>query len=389
MRLTKIFRDFFNSERSGGISLIFVTIISLIIANSPWQEHFISFWDNEVGGHTLVHWINDLLMAVFFLLIGLELEREIYQGEISDIRRATLPIFGAIGGMLVPALIFMAINFGLPTQKGSGIPTATDIAFAVGILSLLGNRVPASLKVFLIALAIMDDLGAIIVIAIFYTGSIIYFNLLIALGIFAILIVLNRLKIHALIPYVIGGILMWYFMLHSGVHPTITGVMLAFAMPFGNGRKKTLSYRVQHALHIPVAFIILPLFALSNTAIAFGSDWYQGLLDANSIGIIIGLVFGKPIGILLFALLGVGIGLCKLPSDLKWINIFGVGILAGIGFTMSIFITLLAYDDPTLIVNSKIAILAASAIAGMLGFIVLRGTLKIKLDKKEAITIKE
>jgi NhaA family Na+:H+ antiporter len=252
---------------------------------------------------------------------------------------------------------------------------ATDIAFAIGILSLLGNRVPATLKIFLTALAVMDDLGAIMVIAIFYTASIAYTNLFIALGIFGFLLILNRLKVHNLIPYLIGGAAMWYFMLHSGVHATITGVLLAFAIPFGDGGEKSPSYILQHFLHKPVAFIILPLFALANTCIAIGGNWQSGLIHTNSLGIFAGLIIGKPLGIFLFSIIGVSLGFCALPKDLKWKNIIGAGFLGGIGFTMSIFITLLAFDNEEVINNSKIAILIASLLAGIIGFIWLRMTL--------------
>ena len=376
MRLTKLFSGFFESEKAGGLILVFVTICSLLVSNSAWQSGYITFWHTEYGGHSLVHWINDGLMTIFFLLIGLELEREIYHGELSDIRNAMLPIFGAIGGMLVPAGIFLVFNLGTVTQGGAGIPMATDIAFAIGILSLLGSRVPASLKVFLTALAVMDDLGAILVIAIFYTKDIMITNLLISTGIFGVLLILNRMKVHNLLPYLAGGAVMWYFMLHSGVHATITGVMLAFAIPFGSGGKKSPSYILQHFLHKPVAFFILPLFAMANTCMFVGESWTNGLTNSNSLGIITGLVIGKPLGIWIFSLLGVSFGLCLLPNDLKWSNILGAGFLGGIGFTMSIFITLLAFDDPDTVINSKIAIMLASLIAGITGFIFLRLTLK-------------
>jgi NhaA family Na+:H+ antiporter len=253
---------------------------------------------------------------------------------------------------------------------------ATDIAFAIGILSLLGNRVPASLKIFLTALAVMDDLGAIVVIAAFYTSTIAFANLFIALGIFGVLLILNRLKVHNLIPYLAGGAVMWYFMLHSGVHATITGVLVAFAVPFGNGDEKSPSYVLQHYLHKPVAFVILPLFAMANTCITIDTSWQSGLMQTSSLGIMLGLIIGKPLGIWLFSFIGVGLGLCVLPTDLKWKNILGAGLLGGIGFTMSIFITLLAFHDTTVINNSKIAILIASVIAGCVGFLLLRLTLK-------------
>jgi Na+:H+ antiporter, NhaA family len=380
MKLTKLYKEFFDSEKAGGLILVFVTVLSLVLANSAWQTNYINFWHFNLGGHSVVHWINDGLMTIFFLLIGLELEREIYKGELSDIKNASLPIVGALGGMLIPAGIFLVLNFGTATQAGAGIPMATDIAFAVGILSLLGNRVPASLKIFLLAVAIVDDLGAILIIAIFYTTTIVFTNLFIALGIWGLLIILNRLKVFNLIPYLIGGIAMWYFMLHSGVHATITGVLLALAIPFGNGGEKSPSYILQHLLHKPVAFLILPLFAIANTCIAIGDSWQSGLGQANSLGIIAGLLIGKPLGIVLFSFIGVGLGLCALPSDLKWKNIIGAGFLAGIGFTMSIFITLLAFDDTEIVKNSKIAILIASFIAGTIGFIFLKLTLKTQVE---------
>jgi Na+:H+ antiporter, NhaA family len=380
MKLTRLFNDFFESEKAGGLILVFVTVSSLVLANSALQTDYINFWHFNLGGHSIVHWINDGLMTIFFLLIGLELEREIYHGELSDIKNASLPIFGAIGGMLVPAGLFLLLNFGTDTQAGAGIPMATDIAFAIGILSLLGNRVPTSLKIFLIALAIMDDLGAIIVIAIFYTTSIAFVNFFIALGVFGFLLILNRQKVHNLIPYLIGGVVMWYFMLHSGVHATITGVLLAFAIPFGNGGEKSPSYILQYFLHKPVAFFILPLFAVANTCISFGDSWQSSLGQTNSLGIMAGLVIGKPLGIWLFSFIGVGLGLCALPTDLKWKNIIGAGFLGGIGFTMSIFITLLAFENADIVNNSKIAILIASLIAGAIGFFWLRFTLSKKIS---------
>lgn len=380
MKLTKLFTEFFESEKAGGILLIGCTAISLLLANFFLKENYIQLWDFQIGGHSSTHWINDGLMTIFFLLIGLELEREIYIGELTSFKNASLPIFAALGGMLVPAVLFLLFNFGTATQSGAGIPMATDIAFAIGILSLLGNRVPASLKVLLTALAVIDDLGAIIVIAIFYTGTVAFTNLFFALGIFGLLLILNRLKIHNLIPYLLGGIAMWYFMQQSGVHPTITGVLLAFAIPFGDGGEKSPSYILQHWLHKPVAFFILPLFALANTCIAIGCGWQTGLMQTNSIGIFTGLIVGKPLGIFLFSFIAVSLGLCALPKDLKWKQIIGVGLLGGIGFTMSIFIALLAFDNPGLITQSKIAILIASLVAGTLGYLWLQMTLPEQIE---------
>ncbi len=380
MKVTNIFKEFFESEKAGGLILIGCTIISLVIANSSLGTNYHNFFQTQFAGHSYENWINDGLMTIFFLLIGLELEREIYQGELSNLKEALFPIFGALGGMLIPTGIFLIFNFETITQSGAGIPMATDIAFALGILSLLGNRVPTSLKIFLTALAVIDDLGAIIIIAIFYTKTLLWINLFIALGIFVLLLVLNRMKVRNLIPYVIGGIVMWYFMLHSGVHPTITGVLLAFAIPFGNGSEKSSSYILQHFLHKPVAFIVLPIFALANTVIFFNSDFSQTLTENYSLGIGLGLVIGKPIGVFLFSFLAVAVGLCKLPEDLNWKAIFGVGLLSGIGFTMSIFVTLLAFDNETIINNSKLVILISSLIAGLLGFITLKLTLKTELN---------
>ena len=383
MKATKLFTDFFNSEKAGGLVLISCTIVSLALANSNFGTNYHDFFQIQFAGHSFEHWINDGLMTIFFLLIGLELEREIYQGELSNIKDALLPIFGALGGMFVPAGIFLLFNFETTTQSGAGIPMATDIAFALGILSLLGNRVPTSLKVFLTALAVIDDLGAIIIIAIFYTKTLLWTNLFIALGIFALLLVFNRMKVRNLIPYLIGGIAMWYFMLHSGVHATITGVLLAFAIPFGNGDEKSTSYILQHFLHKPVAFIILPIFALANTAIVFSGGISQTLTENNSLGIALGLIVGKPLGIFIFAYLAVTFGLCKMPTDLNWKSIFGVGLLAGIGFTMSIFVTLLAFDNETIVNNSKLVILISSLTAGLLGFLTLKLTLKTENTDNE------
>ena len=383
MRLTKTFKAFFESEKSGGLLLLSVTILSLLLANSPISTQYIGFWETNVGSHSITHWINDRLMPIFFLLIGLELEREMYHGELSNIKNAALPIFGALGGMVVPAGLFLLLNYGTITQNGAGIPMATDIAFAIGILSLLGNRVPTSLKVFLTALAVIDDIGAIMVIAIFYTDTIAYTNLFIAFAIMGFLFILNRRKVHNLIPYLIGGAGMWYFMLNSGVHATVTGVLLAFVIPFGDGSNKTSSYKLQHFLHKPVAFFILPLFAIANTGIAIGSDWHEGLNHPNTIGIILGLVVGKPLGIWLFSFLAVSLGICTLPRDLKWSTIIGAGMLGGIGFTMSIFITLLAFknDGEEVITYSKIAILIASFISGTLGYLWLNMNLKPAKEK--------
>ena len=385
MKATKIFTDFFNSEKASGLVLIACTILSLTLANSNFGASYHDFFQSPLAGHSFEHWINDGLMTIFFLLIGLELEREIYQGELSNLKDALLPIFAAIGGMIIPAAIFLFFNFSTETQSGAGIPMATDIAFALGILSLLGNRVPVSLKIFLTALAVIDDLGAILIIAIFYTKTLLWTNLFIALGIFVFLYILGKyLKVKNLLPYLIGGVIMWYFMLNSGVHATITGVLLAFAIPFGNGGEKSTSYILQHFLHKPVAFIILPIFALANTAIVMSGNISEILTENYSLGIAFGLIIGKPLGIFFLTFITVKMGFCKLPSDINWKSVLGVGFLGGIGFTMSIFITLLAFDNEAVINNAKLIILLSSLVAGVLGFVFLKATLKDSHTEVEA-----
>jgi len=378
-KLTKLFEEFFKSEQFSGIILILCTVTSIVIANSYFGKDYSDFWHTkigfEIGGialrYSLEHCINDGLMAIFFLLIGLEIERELYIGELSDLKNATLPIFAAIGGMATSALLHFLLNRGTETQAGVGIPMATDIAFALGVLALLGSRVPISLKIFLAALAIIDDLGAIIIIALFYVGDFSLLYLVLALVIFTGLLILNRLGVHRLPLYLILGFFMWYFMLKSGIHATIAGVLLAFAIPFARGDEESPSYKLQHFLHKPVAFIIMPLFALANTGIALTGNWIDGLATSNSLGILTGLFFGKPLGITLFSVLAVKLGLSQLPTDLYWKHIIGAGFLGGIGFTMSIFITLLAFGNPEIVQSSKISILLGSLVAGTVGFLIL------------------
>lgn len=370
MKLTRLFKDFTRSEQASGIVLIGCTVLSLVATSTI--AGYTELWHTQIGNHTLTHWINDGLMTIFFLLIGLELEREVYQGELSTIKQASLPVIAALGGMVVPALLYWIINSRHGDTSGFGIPMATDIAFALAVLSLVGNRVPLGLKVFLTALAVIDDLGAILVIAIFYTSTIHWLNLLMALGIWGVLFGLNRLKVNRLWPYLTGGLVMWYCMLESGVHATITGVILAFAIPFGSGEEHTASYRLQKLLHRPVAFVVLPLFALANTSIFLAEDFYRALGDAISVGVITGLMIGKPVGIFLFTYLSVKLKLSELAQGISWKHIFGAGILAGIGFTMSIFISLLAFNNHAMIDQAKIAVLLASLISGIFGFLYLK-----------------
>lgn len=375
-KLSNTFKNFFKSKKSGGIVLIVCTVISLAFANSVLGENYLSLWQMYLGGLSVEHWVNDGLMAIFFLLIGLELERELYNGELSNFKNALLPIFAAVGGIAVPALIHFSLNAGTAAQAGIGIPMATDIAFALGILAILGSRVPASLKIFLTALAVIDDLCAITVIAVFYTAKLAVWYLVGALVVWALLFSLNRFfKVISLLPYLLGGALMWFLMLKSGVHATIAGVLLAFAIPFSakEDDEESPSHRLEHALHKPVSFFILPIFALCNTGIVVGADWTQDLANANSLGIIGGLVLGKPMGITLLSFAAVAVGVCRLPLDLNWRHVFGAGILGGIGFTMSIFITNLAFVGSADVINaSKMAILLASLTAGTIGFLWLK-----------------
>lgn len=379
-KISKMFKDFLENKKSGGILLIICTVVSILIANSGFGEGYIHFWHMVIGfdkggiglNFPVEFWINDGLMVIFFLLVGLEIERELYVGELSEVKNAMLPVFAAAGGMLIPALLHFILNKGTVTQSGIGIPMATDIAFALGVLSLLGSKVPLSLKIFLTALAIIDDLGAIIVIALFYTKGFSLIYLILSISVFILLLVLRKMKVMNLIFYILPGILMWYFMLKSGIHPTITGVLLAFAIPFKNTKGESPSVKLEHSLIKPVSFIVLPLFALANTGIIFSSGWYNEIFSSNSLGIIAGLSLGKPAGILIFSFIAIKSGLGNLPSDLNFRHIAGAGILAGIGFTMSIFITLLAFDDASVIVNSKLAVLLASLISGITGYVYLK-----------------
>jgi len=379
MNLSRTFTEFFESEKTGGLLLMVCTVLSIFIANSSFGGAYLRFWHRYLDlsflniqlKYSMEHWVNDGLMAIFFLLVGLEIERELKEGELSDWRNALLPIVAALGGMVIPALVHFSFNVGTPSLSGIGIPMATDIAFALGVLSLLGARVPPSLKILLTALAIIDDLGAVIIIAIFYTQgfSLLYFGL--SILIFAGLMILNRLKVTNLFFYLLPGVVMWYFMLKSGVHATVAGILLAFAIPFCEDERVCPSYKLQHLLHKPVSFLVLPVFALANTGIVFTQGWYLTFTERNTAGILGGLVLGKPLGIFFCSLMAIRTGFCKLPDDVTFRHLMGAGVLAGIGFTMSIFITNLAFSDAELIRNSKIAILAASAIAGVTGYLIL------------------
>ena len=377
MQIPKPLASFFNSEKTPGLLLLFCTLLSMVIANTAFGKNYVHFWHLNVLWKPIEFWINDGLMTIFFLLIGLEMKRELYTGELSSLQKAMLPLIAAVGGMIVPAFIYFLFNKGTATQNGFGIPMATDIAFSLGILSLLGNKVPASLKVFLTALAIIDDLGAILLIAVFYSLHISFFYLGIAALLFLLMMLFNKLKVNKVWVYLLLGCGLWFCMYRSGVHATITGVLLAFVIPFGNGNSSSLSHRLEYLLHKPVSFFILPLFALANTAIVIPHSFSNELFTVNSLGIMLGLLVGKPVGIFLFSMTGIATGLCLLPGDIKRKDLFGVGILAGIGFTMSIFITLLAFTDAATIDSSKIAIILVSVLAETIGFLWLRSTLTI------------
>lgn len=374
--LTLTFQRFLASEQASSVLLLLVTALALIIANSAGALHYHAAWHVHWLGLSAEEWVNDGLMAVFFLLIGLELKRELYVGELSSLNNALLPTIAAIGGMLVPALVFWLLNRGTPFQAGIGIPMATDIAFALGVLSMLGSRVPAPLKVFLVAFAVIDDLGAAIMIAVFYTASLSWPHLLGALAVLGFLLMLNRWRVVSMLPYLLGGACMWWLTWQSGVHATLAGIALAFAIPFGRQPEDqdSPSHRLEHALHLPVAFVILPLFAFANTGVHLDADSLRAVFThTNSAGIIFGLLLGKPVGIMLAVQAALWAGVCRLHAPLKGAYILGAGMLGGIGFTMSIFITNLAFADAAEAINlSKMAILTGSLLSGMAGWLWLK-----------------
>jgi Na+:H+ antiporter, NhaA family len=373
------FKEFFSSNSAGGIILIICVIISLCIANSSWNGDFEKLLASSIGikneyinlQYSVLNWINDALMAIFFLLIGLEIKRELMEGELSSVQKASLPVLAAFGGAIIPAIIFFITNRGTEVESGWGIPMATDIAFALAVISLLGSRVPASLKIFLAALAIVDDLIAILVIAIFYSNGLHIDYLFYALAIVGFLFVLNRLGVRSLWAYILPGMFIWYFIHHSGIHATIAGVLTAMTIPTTIGRRESPLEKLEHILHRPVNFIIMPVFALANTNISFEDTSISMLGNGLSIGIIAGLLVGKPIGIMLFSWLAVTLKVGVLPADAKWSHIFGLGIVGGIGFTMSIFIALLSFDNTELQIAAKFAVLITSAIAGLTGYLLL------------------
>lgn len=371
-----ILPKFLKSENVGGILLLACVILSLAIANSDLKHHLNNFLNTNVGfgianftiKYSVSSWINDGLMAIFFLLVGLEIKRELVEGELSSVKKATLPVIAAIGGMAIPAVIYYLFNKNLATVTGWAIPMATDIAFALAIISLLGKRVPASLKIFLAALAIADDLGAIVVVAVFYTSEIHWNEFFIGGGIFAFLLLLNYLRVKKLVCYIIPGILLWYFIHHSGIHATIAGVLLAFTIPTNKSDDLSPLEKLEHKLLKPVNFLVMPIFAIANTNITFEDGMIDGLLSNMGLGIILGLFIGKTIGVSLLSYVAVKLRLANIPSGASWKHIIGVGMLAGIGFTMSIFISMLSFDDAFHIAEAKFAILCASLISGIVGY---------------------
>lgn len=384
MILSKYFQQFIHNSKSSGIVLIVCVLVSLLIANSSLSLSFQNFLDSKFGfeafhlDYSVSVWINDGLMAIFFLLVGLEIKRELLEGELSDIKKASLPIFAAVGGMLIPALIYFSFNHDTDYKNGWAIPMATDIAFSLAIISLLGKSVPNSLKIFLSALAIVDDLGAIIVIALFYTDQIDWLSLGICGGITVLLIILNKSVIKNLIFYLIPGLFLWYFMHHSGIHATIAGVILAFTIPTNISEIEISPLeKLEGKLHIPVSFAIMPLFALANTNITFQKEIFEGFINPLSMGIIGGLLIGKVLGINLFSWMAIKFNWAEFPAYSAWKEMIGVGFLAGIGFTMSIFVSLLAFPNEIEIQNvAKISILIASVLSGIVGYIILRSKKK-------------
>jgi NhaA family Na+:H+ antiporter len=371
-------RQFLRAQSSAGKVLMAAAVVALCIANSPLHSRYEQILHLNIGPLSVSHWINDGLMSVFFLLVGLELKREMLDGQLSTWPRRILPVIAAGGGMIVPAIIYVAFNSG-PTAAGWAIPAATDIAFALGVIALLRNRVPASLRVFLAALAIIDDLGAVVVIALFYTGELSLPHLAGVVATIALLIVCSRFGVRRLSLYLIIGLILWFLMLRSGVHATIAGVILALTIPMertpGRSDAGTVSplHRLEHALHIPVGFLILPIFGLANAGVPILGLSLETLTSPVTLGVATGLVIGKLVGVFGFTMLAVRLGLADMPAHASQLQIFGIAQLCGIGFTMSIFIAILAFpNNPLLQTEAKIGVLAGSLLSGLLGYLFLR-----------------
>lgn len=384
--MTHHIKDFIKKDSSSGILLIIVTILALILQNSGFSALYTGFLHTPVEirfgalhiAKPLLLWVNDGLMAIFFFLIGLEVKREVMEGHLSSLSQITLPGIAAVGGMVVPALVFVAFNKGAEfAMNGWAIPTATDIAFALGILSLLGNRVPVSLKIFLMALAIIDDLGAIVIIALFYTSELSTVSIMIAAAALIVLFVMNRMKVARQAAYILVGIVLWVSVLKSGVHATLAGVALAFLIPLHskdeNGKEFSMAHNMEHSLHYWVAFFILPLFAFVNAGVDLRGISFEEMGGSVPLGIMAGLFIGKQLGVFGFSWIAIKLGIASLPKEATWKTLYGVAVLTGIGFTMSLFVDTLAYNDTKMFhYADKLAILLGSFLSGIVGYIVLR-----------------
>ncbi len=379
-RARSLLRDFLSNSASGGMVLMAAAALALIIANSPLAAPYFGALETYLGPLSLLHWINDGLMAVFFLLVGLEIKREMLDGQLASWGRRILPGLAAAGGMAAPALIYVAFNAGnAATLRGWAIPAATDIAFALGVLALLGSRVPASMRIFLTALAILDDLGAVAIIAVFYTGDIALPYLGLAALVAAALFGLNRAGVVRLLPYLLLGAVLWWLTLRSGVHATVAGVVLAFTIPLRNrpGGADDLAasplHRLEHGLHVPVAFAIVPIFGFANAGVSFDGLTAEALVDPLTLGVALGLLVGKLIGVFGAAAAAIRLGWAEMPTGAGWMHLLGTALLCGIGFTMSLFIGMLAFEgEPLLQAEVKIGILIGSMLAGLAGAAVLR-----------------
>ena len=388
--MSNMIESFIKKESTAGILLILVTVAALILENTNLSELYNQFLHTHVEvrfgslqiAKPLLLWVNDGLMAVFFFLIGLEVKREVLEGQLSSIKQVALPGIAALGGMVMPALVFIAINQGESfAMKGWAIPTATDIAFALGILSLLGNRVPISLKLFLMALAIIDDLGAIVIIALFYTTDLSTVSIAIASISLVILFVMNRVGVVKKAAYILVGIVLWVSVLKSGVHATLAGVALAFFIPLNStdkeGRKFSIAKEMEHDLHYWVAFLILPLFAFVNAGVSLKGISLKDMIDAVPMGIMLGLFIGKQAGVFGFSYIAIKLGWASLPKNSSWIQLYGVAVLTGIGFTMSLFVDSLAYNDTQIYhYADKLAILLGSFLSGLVGYMILKKVTK-------------
>ena len=380
--ISKPFKWFFKLEAASGLVLLFSAVLALIISNSSYSTYYFGYLEkyifigfNEIGLKlSVLHWINDALMAIFFFFVTLEIKREFLQGELSNFKQALLPIIAAVGGMVVPALIYVLINLGDPeTMNGWAIPSATDIAFSLGVLSLLGKRVPLSLKVFLTALAIIDDLGAILIIAIFYSGDLNIKYLLLMLAAFIILLITNKFNIKKFLPYLIVGIFLWDFTHNSGIHATIAGVLLAMTIPHRKKEKDfSLLIKVEHAISPYVAFGIMPLFAFANAGVSLEGLSFSSLLDKVPLGIVLGLFVGKQLGVFVFSYISIKLKIAQMPSNTSWYNFYGVGILTGIGFTMSLFVGNLAFAENMQYMDGvKIGVLTGSLLSTLAGYFLI------------------